>query len=155
MTDQVDPWCNDGAVEPTDDEKKGFKDNFVVKDDDNDDADRLPDHEVYLNKLETKLNRLKKKSSISKELALRRSDEARRMLESSAAAIELFEDEELNEQSAISRRLFPEKQALSVSEIARLLESDTLDRSAQEDEEPTNNVAKDCPNVQENLPNDA
>ena len=44
MTDQVDPWCNDGAVEPTDDEKKGFKDNFVVKDDDNDDADRLPDH---------------------------------------------------------------------------------------------------------------
>ena len=151
MTDQVDPWCN-GTVEPTEDEKKGFKDNFVVKEDD---ADRLPDHEDYLNKLETKLNRLKKKSSISKELALRRSDEARRMLESSAAAIELFEDEELNEQSAISRRLFPEKQALSVSEIARLLESDTLDRSAQEDEEPTNNVAKDCPNVQENLPNDA
>ena len=150
MTDQVDPWCN-GTVEPTEDEKKGFKDNFVVKEDD---ADRLPDHEDYLNKLETKLDRLKKKSSISKELALRRSDEARRMLESSAAAIEVFEDEELDEQSAISRRLFPEKQALSVSEIARLLESDTLDKSVQEDEEPTNNDAKDCPTSElENVPN--
>ena len=59
--------------------------------------------------------------------------------------VELFEDEDLDEKSAISRRLFPEKQALTVSEIAQLLESDTLDKSAQEEHENDNDQ-------QENLP---
>ena len=49
--------------------------------------------------------------------------------------VEFFEDEELDENSAISRRLFPEKQALTVSEIAQLLESDTLDKAVQEEHE--------------------
>merc|ERR1712083_891123 len=134
----------------------GFTDNFVIENnsDEKEDLEKLPDHEEYLNRLENKLNKLQKKSSIAKELAARRSDEARRMLDSNAAAVEYFEDEELDENSAISRRLFPEKQALTVSEIAQLLESDTLDKSVQEDEEPTNNDAKDCPTSElENVPN--
>ena len=142
MEDQVDPWCGNGngstkSTEDTDDNKKGFKDNFVVEpfDLDSEVPERLPDHEEYLNTLETKLAKLGTKSSISKEIALRKSDEARRMLESSAAAIELFQDEDLDENSAISRRLFPEKQALTVSEIAQLLESDVLDKSSQKIEE--------------------
>ena len=142
MEDQVDPWCGNGngstkSTEDTDDNKKGFKDDFVVEhfDVESEVPERLPDHEEYLNTLETKLAKLGTKSSISKELALRKSDEARRMLESSAAAIELFQDEDLDENSAISRRLFPEKQALTVSEIAQLLESDVLDKSTQKIEE--------------------
>jgi len=136
MEDQVDPWCNNSSSKNSDDiedsEKEGFEDNFVV---DKSDFEPLSDHEEYLNKLETKLTKLNKKSSISKELALRRSDDARRMLESNVAAIELFQDEDIDENSSISRRLFPEKQALTVSEIAKLLESDALDKSAQENEE--------------------
>ena len=142
MENQVDPWCGNGngstkSTEDTDDNKKGFKDDFVVEpfDVQAEVPERLPDHEEYLNTLETKLAKLGTKSSISKELALRKSDEARRMLESSAAAIELFQDEDLDEKSAISRRLFPEKQALTVSEIAQLLESDVLDKSSQKIEE--------------------
>ena len=140
MEDQVDPWCGNGngsTKSTEDDNKKGFKDDFVVEpfDVESEVPERLPDHEEYLNTLETKLAKLGTKSSISKELALRKSDEARRMLESSAAAIELFQDEDLDENSAISRRLFPEKQALTVSEIAQLLESDVLDKSTQKIEE--------------------
>jgi len=135
---QPDPWGNapPQIIDENDEKNAGFKDNFVIKNDgdEKEQIERLPDHEDYLNRLETKLNKLKKKSSISKELANRRSDEARRMLDSNAEAVELFEDEELDEQSAISRRLFPEKQALTVSEIAQLLESDTLDKSAQEEQ---------------------
>ena len=112
--------------------KNGFQDNFVaaIKED----LERLPDHEDYLEKLENKLTNLKKKTSIAKELAVRRSDEARRMLEASAAAIELFEDQDVSENSsAITRRLFPEKQALTMSEIAKLLESDSLANNAVDD----------------------
>jgi len=98
-------------------DNQGFADNF---------NDKLPDHEEYLNRLETKLNNLKKKSSIAQELRNRRSDEARRMLDASAAAVELYEDSDLTENSAMNRRLFPEKQALTLSEIAKLLENDTL-----------------------------
>ena len=58
--------------------------------------------------------------------------------------VEFFEDEELDENSAISRRLFPEKQALTVSEIAQLLESDTLDKSVQEEHE--NEQQENSPN---------
>ena len=90
---------------------------------------------------------MNKKSSISKELALRRSDDARRMLESNVAAIELFQDEDIDENSSISRRLFPEKQALTVSEIAKLLESDALDKSAQENEE---SESKSCAEKDDN-----
>merc|ERR1711983_80677 len=117
---QSDPWG--GQSDPAPDEQLGFGDNFVPKEN----GDKLPDHEEYLSKLENKLARLKKKSSIAQELASRRSDEARRMLASNAAAVELFESEEALENSAISRRLFPEKQALSMTEVAKLLESDSL-----------------------------
>lgn len=120
-----DPWGT--SVANCEVETQGFNDNF---------ADKLPDHEEYLNKLESKLDRIKKKSSIAKELAARRSDEARRMLESSAAQVEFFQEEEIGENSVISRRLFPEKQALNMSEIAKLLESDVLAKNAtSEDEE--------------------
>ena len=104
-------------------DNQGFSDNF---------NDKLPDHEEYLNRLETKLNNLQKKSSIAQELRNRRSDEARRMLDASAAAVEHYEDSDLTENSAMNRRLFPEKQALTLSEIAKLLENDTLDSLAQE-----------------------
>lgn len=128
MTDQAcpDPWGQ--ATTDQAEDSKGFTDNF---------NDKLPDSEEYLATLETKLDKLKKKSSIAKELAARRSDEARRMLDSSAAALELFEDEDLNENSAINRRLFPEKQALTLSEIAKLLESDHLATQSEEQEENT------------------
>jgi len=147
---QLDPWGNAAPqiIDELDEKNDGFTDNFVVTKNDSDEkeqVEKLPDHEDYLNSLETKLDKLQKKSSISKELAARRSDQARRMLDSNAAAVELFEDEDLNEKSAISRRLFPEKQALTVSEIAQLLESDTLDKSAQEEHENDNDQ-------QENLP---
>ena len=113
---------------------KGFADNF---------NDKLPDHEEYLNRLETKLENLKKKSTITQELRNRRSDEARRMLDSNAAAVELFEDTDLTENSALNRRLFPEKQALTLSEIAELLENDTL---AQSSEEPDQQEIKSAEN---------
>ena len=65
MEDQVDPWCGNGngstkSTEDTDDNKKGFKDNFVVEpfDLDSEVPERLPDHEEYLNTLETKLAKL-------------------------------------------------------------------------------------------------
>ena len=106
-------------------DNQGFADNF---------NDKLPDHEEYLNRLETKLNNLKKKSSIAQELRNRRSDEARRMLDASAAAVELYEDSDLTENSAMNRRLFPEKQALTLSEIAKLLENDTLAQEVNKSE---------------------
>ena len=106
-------------------DNQGFADNF---------NDKLPDHEEYLNRLESKLNNLKKKSSIAQELRNRRSDEARRMLDASAAAVELYEDSDLTENSAMNRRLFPEKQALTLSEIAKLLENDTLAQEVNKSE---------------------
>ena len=121
------PWGSSTSNSITDNniiqDNQGFADNF---------NDKLPDHEEYLNRLETKLNNLQKKSSIAQELRNRRSDEARRMLDASAAAVELYEDSDLTENSAMNRRLFPEKQALTLSEIAKLLENDTLDSLAQE-----------------------
>ena len=87
-----------------------------------------------MNRLESKLNNLKKKSSIAQELRNRRSDEARRMLDASAAAVELYEDSDLTENSAMNRRLFPEKQALTLSEIAKLLENDTLAQEVNKSE---------------------
>ena len=124
-----DPWGeptnnhNNSDEESTTTNNKGFADNF---------NDKLPDHEEYLNRLETKLENLKKKSTITQELRNRRSDEARRMLDSNATAVELFEDTDLTENSALNRRLFPEKQALTLSEIAELLENDTLAHSSEE-----------------------
>ena len=116
-----DPWGSSTSNSINDNDivqdNQGFADNF---------NDKLPDHEEYLNRLESKLNNLKKKSSIAQELRNRRSDEARRMLDASAAAVELYEDSDLTENSAMNRRLFPEKQALTLSEIAKLLENDTL-----------------------------
>ena len=88
-TQQSDPWCNAPPQITNDNDEKdaGFKDNFVIKNDnDKEQLEKLPDHEDYLNTLETKLNKLQKKSRIAKELAARRSDEARRMLDSNAAA---------------------------------------------------------------------
>lgn len=125
----IDPWgsstsnSNDNNIVVQD--NQGFADNF---------NDKLPDHEEYLNRLETKLNNLKKKSSIAQELRNRRSDEARRMLDASAAAVELYEDSDLTENSAMNRRLFPEKQALTLSEIAKLLENDTLAQEVNKSE---------------------
>ena len=124
-----DPWgsstsnlINDNDIVQ---DNQGFADNF---------NDKLPDHEEYLNRLESKLNNLKKKSSIAQELRNRRSDEARRMLDASAAAVELYEDSDLTENSAMNRRLFPEKQALTLSEIAKLLENDTLAQEVNKSE---------------------
>ena len=133
-----DPWGEPTNNHNNSDEEstsiKGFADNF---------NDKLPDHEEYLNRLETKLINLKKKSTITQELRNRRSDEARRMLDSNAAAVELFEDTDLTENSALNRRLFPEKQALTLSEIAELLENDTL---AQSSEEPDQQEIKSAEN---------
>lgn len=133
-----DPWGEPTNNHNNSDEEstsiKGFADNF---------NDKLPDHEEYLNRLETKLENLKKKSTITQELRNRRSDEARRMLDSNAAAVELFEDTDLTENSALNRRLFPEKQALTLSEIAELLENDTL---AQSSEEPDQQEIKSAEN---------
>ena len=134
-----DPWGeptnnHNNSDEESTSNNKGFADNF---------NDKLPDHEEYLNRLETKLENLKKKSTITQELRNRRSDEARRMLDSNAAAVELFEDTDLTENSALNRRLFPEKQALTLSEIAELLENDTL---AQSSEEPDQQEIKSAEN---------
>jgi len=124
-----DPWGSSTSNSINDNnivqDNQGFADNF---------NDKLPDHEEYLNRLETKLNNLKKKSSIAQELRNRRSDEARRMLDASAAAVELYEDSDLTENSAMNRRLFPEKQALTLSEIAKLLENDTLAQEVNKSE---------------------
>jgi len=139
----VNPWgsdVKDNIIENND--QTGFSDNFVPS---TNDSDKLPDHEEYLSKLENRLNNLKKKSSIAKELAFRRSDEARRMLESNAAMVELFEDEDLDENSAISRRLFPEKQALTMSEIAKLLESDSL--AKEENTKDTAELTEESPKI--------
>ena len=124
-----DPWGSSTSNSINDNDivqdNQGFADNF---------NDKLPDHEEYLNRLESKLNNLKKKSSIAQELRNRRSDEARRMLDASAAAVELYEDSDLTENSAMNRRLFPEKQALTLSEIAKLLENDTLAQEVNKSE---------------------
>jgi len=124
-----DPWGSSTSNSINDNDivqdNQGFADNF---------NDKLPDHEEYLNRLESKLNKLKKKSSIAQELRNRRSDEARRMLDASAAAVELYEDSDLTENSAMNRRLFPEKQALTLSEIAKLLENDTLAQEVNKSE---------------------
>ena len=117
------PWGNQSEQTSTTSQDQSFQDNFV---------DKLPDSQEYLTKLETKLTKLQKKS-ISQQLSLKRSDEARRMLDSNAAAIELFEDADVEENSAITRRLFPEKQALTMSEIAKLLESDALAKATEQD----------------------
>ena len=117
------PWGNQTEQTSTTSQDQSFQDNFV---------DKLPDSQEYLTKLETKLTKLQKKS-IAQQLSLKRSDEARRMLDSNAAAIELFEDADVEENSAITRRLFPEKQALTMSEIAKLLESDALARATEQD----------------------
>ena len=117
------PWGNQTEQTSTPSQDQSFQDNFV---------DKLPDSQEYLTKLETKLTKLQKKS-ISQQLSLKRSDEARRMLDSNAAAIELFEDADVEENSAITRRLFPEKQALTMSEIAKLLESDALAKATEQD----------------------
>ena len=119
------PWGTNpsSSEEDTTVQDQSFQDNFV---------DKLPDSQEYLNKLEGKLNKLQKKS-IAQQLSLRRSDEAKRMLDANAASIELFEDADVEEKSAINRRLFPEKQALTMSEIAKLLESDTLAKATEED----------------------
>ena len=96
-----DPWGTKEENQTGTPQDQSFQDNFV---------DKLPDSQEYLNKLESKLTKLQKKS-ISQQLSLRRSDEAKRMLDANAAAIELFADADVEENSAINRRLFPEKQA--------------------------------------------
>ena len=131
------PWGTNpsSSEEDTTVQNQSFQDNFV---------DKLPDSQEYLNKLEGKLNKLQKKS-IAQQLSLRRSDDAKRMLDANAASIELFEDADVEEKSAINRRLFPEKQALTMSEIAKLLESDTLAKATEdlEDSEAKPEISAD------------
>ena len=50
---------------------------------------------------------------------------------SNVVTIEFFDNVDIDENSSISHRLCPEKQAISVSVIAKLLESDTLDKSVK------------------------
>ena len=138
-----DPWGSPNENDSThasqdnigNDLEQGFDDNF---------NDRLPDHEEYLKLLESKLEKLQKKSSISQQIRNRKNDEARRMLDASAAAVELYEDADLPENSALNRRLFPERQALTLSEIATLLENDKLAENVN-DEEPVLTEEQDKP----------
>ena len=72
--------------------------------------------------------------SLSTNLALKRSDEARRLLDSAAQSVnadlppELIQDPQIQD-NPLLRTIFPEKQAVAQSELARLVhkEADNKD----------------------------
>jgi len=83
----------------------------------------LPDSQEYLQSLEAKLKKVQS-SSISKALAERRSDEARRLLDSKVQNLcvdnELLDDVQVAD-NPLLRKVFPEKQAVSQSELQKLV----------------------------------
>jgi hypothetical protein len=146
-----DPW---GNIACTEDETailtipKEFQDNFVPENNSFtattvEGNEHLPDHDDYLSKLETKLGKLQTTSNLTKALEARRSDETRRMLDANSV-LDLFDENEADvaEKSAMTRRLFPERQALTLSEIAVLLESDTLAANTETKEEEDKKLDK-------------
>ena len=101
----------------------------------------LPDSREYLDRLESKLRKLQK-GSLQKALSERRLDEARRLLDARLISTEnswLSADnqpeahiEESIEDNPILRRLCPERQAVNISELQKLLEGDKLQKLVDE-----------------------
>lgn len=124
---ETDAWGGSPDQKDNSDQQKGFEDNFVWE--------HLPDHSEYLEKLHKKLQKLQKSTDLSQSLADRRRDENRRLLVSNAIQNTEHEEEISVEINELARRLFPEKQALSLTELVRLVEADALQPKIEEEEE--------------------
>ena len=136
-----DPWSPDNAEisqNGTEAKCEHFEDNFLpVKP-----FEKLDDSKEYLEKLEAKLAKLKNvgKSDKSKNRALlnalseKRQDEARRYLDAGTLVelgqqydeITSNEDENVKDNPLI-RKICPEKQALTMQELEKLVDSDVLE----------------------------
>lgn len=101
----------------------------------------LTDSREYLDRLEFKLRKVQD-VSLQKALSERRSDEARRLLDARLIGPEnsgLSSDSQLEphivesvEDNPILRRLCPERQAVNLSELQKLIEKDNLQKLVEE-----------------------
>jgi len=96
----------------------------------------LPDSQEYLHTLEAKLKKVQS-TSIGKALAERRSDEARRLLDSKVQRLtvdnELLDDAQIPD-NLLLRRVFPEKQAVSQSELQKLVKKEAEKDTSKNDD---------------------
>jgi len=99
----------------------------------------LEDSRQYIDGLESKLRKLNK-VSLLKALSERKSDEARRLLDSriqdldflSSARISEANIEEEVEDNPLLRKICPERQAVNLSELEKLLDADSLQKLVEE-----------------------
>lgn len=101
----------------------------------------LQDSREYIDRLELKLRKLQK-VSLQNALSERKSDEARRLLDArlqsldylSAATTTYSESnvEEEVEDNPVLRKLCPERQAVNLSELEKLLDADSLQKLVEE-----------------------
>jgi len=101
----------------------------------------MKDSKEYIDRLESKLKRLQK-ASLQKALSERKSDEARRFLDArieglnhiSSASTQYSEsiiDQGVDDNPLI-RKLCPERQAVNLSELEKLLDADSLQKLVEE-----------------------
>jgi len=101
----------------------------------------LQDSKEYIDRLEVKLRKLQK-VSLQKALSERKSDEARRLLDARLQRLDILSSatstysesniEEEVEDNPMLRRLYPDRQAVNISELEKLLDADSLQKLVEE-----------------------
>jgi hypothetical protein len=101
----------------------------------------LQDSKEYIDRLEVKLRKLQK-VSLQKALSERKSDEARRLLDARLQRLDILSSatstysesniEEEVEDNPMLRRLCPDRQAVNISELEKLLDADSLQKLVEE-----------------------
>jgi len=149
-----DPSKSNDVTDTNTNIDNSFGDNFVdknlsdksshLKREENEDNNSLSfepleDSRQYIDGLESKLRKLNK-VSLLKALSERKSDEARRLLDSriqdldflSSARISEANIEEEVEDNPLLRKICPERQAVNLSELEKLLDADSLQKLVEE-----------------------
>lgn len=116
-----------------------FEDNFSDQDPSKP-FEKLDDSDEYLEKLERKLKKLtepSKSKTLLKALSERRTDETTRFINEEGAIrsndILPTDDSEVDD-NPVLRKLFPDKQAITVGELQKLVDADILDIVSQSSE---------------------
>ncbi|GAB0086404.1 Coiled-coil domain containing protein 32 [Sergentomyia squamirostris] len=136
----MNPWLESESREKSDC-SSGFEDNFQPSSN----CERLPDSQEYLNRLESKLRRIKTDPGVLHQLAEKREACLQSLLEDCDEGVQANREIDLNLDAPvtntdfrpaqeIARFLRPE-QALSVGEIVHLVQHDHLQVESEEEEQ--------------------
>ncbi|XP_059616070.1 uncharacterized protein LOC132261308 [Phlebotomus argentipes] len=140
----MNPWLESESQKSSDFQSDstteiGFEDNFQPK------SERLPDSQEYLDRLESKLRRIKKDPNVLRQLAEKREACLQSLLVDCGDGVQANREIDLNLDAPvnstdfraaqeIARFLRPE-QALSVGEVVHLVKHDQLQVESEEEEQ--------------------